>query len=386
MRQLLLFFIASTITLLLAGCATNSSSSRHAVSSTPPQHIALLAPLTGPLAPYGNAIRNGFFTSYYTEKETTGYSPDITVYDTGEKSQSIQALYQKVIQEGADFIVGPLDKASVRALVGIQSIAVPVLALNTTDDGSTNPNVYQFSLSPMDETMQAALKIAADNHKKVIIFAPDTENGKRLVSAFTEQWKKTNGTVVAIRYYSNAASISQIVGEVLNVNLGADDKQSLDRLLHRNLRYIPSRRQDFDSVFMVATPSVARQIVPLLRYYFAGSIPVYATSQVNDGKPDADLTGVTFSDIPWVLAPEKISPAMSQMQQHIRTLWPNVYQRYAKFYALGIDAYLLTMNLYQLESGKSFKGATGTLSLHDQHINHQLWWAKIGEQEQAASH
>ena len=383
MRQLLLFLIASIITLLLASCASNTSS-RHAVSSTPVQNIALLTPLTGPLAPYGNAIRNGFFTSYYTQKEATGYSPTITVYDTGDQSTSVQALYQKATQAGADFIVGPLDKASVRTLVGIQSLAVPVLALNTTDDGSTNPNVYQFSLSPLDEAMQAAIKIASDSHKKVIIFAPDTENGKRLVSVFVEQWKKMHGTVVAIRYYSNTSSISQIVGDALNVNQGADDTKSLDHLLHRNLRYIPSRRQDFDSVFMVSTPSVARQIVPLLRYYFAGSIPVYATSQVNDNKSDSDLTGVTFSDIPWVLAPEKMSPALSEMQKRIQTLWPNVYQRYARFYALGIDAYLLTMNFHRLESGESIAGATGTLSLDNQHITHELWWAKIGEQEQAS--
>jgi len=38
--------------------------------------------------------------------------------------------------------------------------------------------------------------------------------------------------------------------------------------LHEKMRFEPQRRHDFDSIFLVATPAMAKQIQPLLRFYF----------------------------------------------------------------------------------------------------------------------
>src|SRR3990167_10584946 len=132
MKRLLIFLQVCAM-LLLAGCA--SVSSQRSAPLAPPQNIALLVPLSGGLSTYGTAIRNGFFTAYYAEKDATGYSPVITVYDTN--GQTIQSLYQKAVQEGANFVVGPLNKAEVATLIKMPSITIPVLALNETE-GATN--------------------------------------------------------------------------------------------------------------------------------------------------------------------------------------------------------------------------------------------------------
>lgn len=369
-QLLILLFLVS----VLAGCGRISSTGTGVALPASPQNVALLVPLSGALAPYGNAIRNGFFTAYYTQKELSGYSPVITVYDSN--NQSISALYQQAVQAGNNVVVGPLNKTDVKTLIQSDSLTVPVLALNAIDNDE-NPNVYEFALSPADEATQAAIKISADHHNKVIIFAPNTSAGKRLVTAFTTQWEKTGGAIIKTEYYDSHTLLSESVGNALGVTQSNEEKRSLDKLFQRKMRYIPNRRQDFDSVFMIASPSVARQIVPLLRYYFVTNIPIYATSLINDKKPDADLEGVEFCDLPWILAPTQMPPVFAQMQQRIQTLWPEDYARYASFFAMGIDAYDLIPTLNHLRSGGVILGATGVVSLHGQYIYRQLWWAKI---------
>ena len=132
----------------------------------------------------------------------------------------------------------------------------------------------------------------------------------------------------------------------------------------------PQRRQDADMVFLVASPRLARQIRPLLKFYYANDLPVYATAYVYSGTPnplrDRDLDGIIFCDVPWLFAN---SPARQQMQ----SLWPSTQNNQIRFYALGMDAYNITNRLPQVTG---MRGATGTLYMNDHGvILRELQWA-----------
>ncbi|WP_280522018.1 penicillin-binding protein activator [Candidatus Coxiella mudrowiae] len=66
------------------------------------------------------------------------------------------------------------------------------------------------------------------------------------------------------------------------------------------------RREDFDTIFLVANSRQERQIIPLLRFYYADDVSIYATSAIYSPSViiDYDLDGMIFDDMPWVLAPE----------------------------------------------------------------------------------
>jgi outer membrane PBP1 activator LpoA protein len=384
-------FLLPIVILLFTGCS-NPSHTRQAASLTStnastwqsagnnadkPQHIALLLPLTGPYSPYANAIRNGFFTEYYTQKQQSHYAPSITVYDT--QGKNIQTVYDTAIKQGADFIVGPLDKSDVTTLANASSAPVTTLALNSTssDTRINNNALYEFSLSPTDEAQQAAIKAHQDHHKNVIIIAPQNPLGQRMVNAFTTQWKQQNDTVVATAYYTNIASLSKNISNVLGINEAYQDAHNLKNTLRENVRFIPHRRNDFDSIFLVANPVMAKQIIPLLQFYFAGNIPTYSTSQIypNTTDPEGDLDGILFCNMPWILQPN----AFTTTQQKIKMLWPDHYPQLSKFYAMGVDAFNLTAQFKQLQShsNSGMPGATGTLYLSSHYIYRQLMWAKI---------
>ncbi|MCX7121454.1 MAG: penicillin-binding protein activator [Gammaproteobacteria bacterium] len=384
----------TAILLLISSCAPHSSTGKMpaapaltatARSTSNIQHIALLLPLTGSYAPYAAAIRDGFLTAYTDQKNHGGSAPAISIYDTNGKN--IQMLVQAATAQGADFIVGPLNKAEVTSLAEDHTSSVPILALNTTPSTVRVKNnaLYQFGLSPDDEAQQAAQRAWQDHHHNVLILAPNNPSGQRAVNAFSAQWKAYGGNIVATQYYGNMASLSKDISGVLRIDSAYQNERKLKSLFHENMRFIPVRRHDFDSIFLVATPAMGRQIQPLLRFYFVENTPIYSSSLIYSGTPDAgrdtDLNGIFFCDMPWIVAPTQMQPAdLQYLKQKIQIQFPATAMHFSKFYAMGIDAFHLVSHLNNMKSNSQYAvpAATGTLFLTSQHVIYrQLTWSQF---------
>jgi outer membrane PBP1 activator LpoA protein len=299
-----------------------------------PKHIALLLPLTGPLAGPGHAIEDGFMAAY--EASGRAGSVNIKSYDTNE-SNVIQ-LYQQAYAQGADYIVGPLTKTDV-ARVAREEHPVPTLLLNDLD-ASTRGQAYQFGLSPTHEARQVAMRARKNGHGRALIIAPAGTWGDEIVNAFTHQWQSANGRVVDTFRYAPETNLNTSIRTLLHVS---DEELKRKKREHSEAKIETSslRRADFDMVFLVAYPSQARQIMPLLKYYYIGKIPVYATSSVYAGNintiRDRDLNGIIFCDMPWIFD-----------HQIANRNWPEQLNSYNRLYALGLDAYVLSTQLNQL--------------------------------------
>jgi len=356
---------------------------KQARTAKPAQHIALLVPTTGQLASAGTAIRNGFFAAYYQAKKENTNAPTITVYNTAD--QPILSVYQKALSQGADFVVGPLTKSNITTLSQSSALAVPTLALNTIDKEKPVAHFYQFGLSPLDEAQQIALRAWDQHDVNAAIIAPDNSWGTGIANAFSKQWLQLGGRIVANLPYKNHQTLNSDIQQFLNITLAQKNKQDLRWLLREKFRYLPRRRQDIDMIFLIAQPSYARQILPLLKFYFAGDLPIYTTSTIYAGMPNArrdhDLNGLIFCDMPWVLDQRAQLPAdLSDIQQQINTIWHRSYQRHPKLYALGIDSFDVINKLANLKALPQFgmNAASGTLYLNNQgHLYRELQWAQM---------
>lgn len=328
------------------------------------KHIALLLPLTGNLSSSAQAVRDGFMASLALSHNNGGMAPRISVIDTQDE-QNIAPAYQEAIADGADMIVGPLTKQGVEQIIRLASSDTPVLALNYVDNNS-RANIFQFGLSPEDEARQAAERAWQDGRINALIIAQAGEWGDRLTHAFTERWEALGGRVLDSTTFSPDEPISNTVKAALRIDSSEERARELINSLNTPLEYDPRRRQDIDMVFIAAQPTEAHQIPPLLAFYFAQDIPVYATSSIysGDANPlaDKDLNGVTFCDIPWNV---DTRPIESQPDNTIASLWPASTQAQPRLYALGVDAYQLIPALPRLEAIPHFSlnGATGKLSL-----------------------
>ncbi len=354
------------------------------VVAQPSHQVSLLLPLSGPLASTGQAIRNGFFAAYYNAKKQDANAPDVKVIDSG--NGHIGELYQQAVQNGSDFVVGPLTKNNLRQLISLNKLPVRTLALNTlAEPVSDQPMLYQFGLSPLDETQQVVHKAWQDNHTRAIVIAPAGSWGDTIANAFTSSWQQQGGTVVSTLRFNNLNNLSSQIRSLLHIDSAQHRYNELRRSLGKKVRFVPYRRQDVDMIFMAAQPNAARQVRPLLKYYYAGGIPVYGISSVYSGiaktRLDRDLNGILFVDMPWVVDPNRtLTPSLDQLRVNVSKLWPKGYQRHTKLYALGVDAYHLISALNKLTLLPKFgvSGATGRLYLApDQHIYRRLLWAQM---------
>lgn len=302
---------------------------------TPPKQVALLLPLSGPLSGPGNAIREGFMAAYKANRGDE--STKIKVYDTSKGD--ITNTYHQAISDGAEYVVGPLTKAQVATIASLDH-PVPTLLLNDTDT-STQNNSYSLGLSPVNEAIQVAIKAKSKGYRKALIIAPNNAWGNEVAKAFTNQWNADGGLVVDTLRYAAKQDLNKSMKDFLQITNSQKREKILKQVLGYNVQSTTSRRQDFDMIFLLAYPSKARQIMPLLKYYYAGDVPVYATSSVYSGSANAlkdkDLDGIIFCDIPWVFS-----------HQMGTKNWPEQFNSYNRLYALGMDSYTLATQLNQL--------------------------------------
>ncbi len=345
-----------------------------------PAQIALLLPLSGPLAGAGTAIRDGVLAAYYDTSEGIP-RPQIRIYDVGTDPLAVLESYQQAVAAGAGFVIGPLRKEAVQALLQQEQLPVPVLALNRADrEDLDNPAVYQFGLAPEDEAREVARRSWHDGHTRAIALAPEGDWGSRVFAAFSDEWTRQGGELLMQQFYNpQETDHGQAISAALNLDASQSRHQRLVRQLGQKLEYEPRRRQDIDYIFLLATPSQARLIRPQLSFYRASRVPVFSTSHVYTGRPDPgrdhDLNGIVFCDMPWTL---EEGGNWQHLKQTISEHWQANSDLYSRFYALGIDAFRITPYLKQMGSGmfSSYHGVTGNLTLDSRRqIHRTLRWA-----------
>ena len=356
-----------------------------------PKNVAILLPLSGALKLSATAIRNGFLAAYFEAKNNGQRTPNLYFYDTTQGS--INDIYQVALQNGADFIVGPLTKPNVERLITSDQINRPTLALNTVSSSfdvnrrlSLPNHLYQFGLSPIDEAIQIADIAHAQRHNNVLIIAPDNTRGQEVAQAISLRWQQLGGDVVADLAYGANSNLSHSIQSLLTIDQSHARSKTLEKTIGQTVRSLPRRRQDIDCIFLVANPTFGRQIQPLLKYFFAGDLPIFATSEIYSGdtnKNDQDLDEVMFTDMPWVLSnTQQLSPTLAAIQTQLNQLYPKSFRQYNKLYALGVDAYnLMTeLNMLAIFPQLGTTAATGTLYLDEKrHLYRQLRLAQIAD-------
>jgi outer membrane PBP1 activator LpoA protein len=97
-----------------------------------------------------------------------------------------------------------------------------------------------------------------------------------------------------------------------------------------------------------------------MRSYLGLSMPIYATSLVNEGTDTLarlELNGVIFVDMPWLLLPDHPAVLSYGRPADAQTL------EFQRFYALGIDAYRIAQGLIGGAESALLDGVTGTVSM-----------------------
>jgi outer membrane PBP1 activator LpoA protein len=374
-----------------------------------PSQVAVLLPVEGSLAAAAKAIRDGILSAYF---EQPGGSV-IRFYPSGKNSESAVAAYQQAKADGATQIVGPLRMESTLALAnlvkrgeagtenlsGFWSVTqdsgqetnqkpnlshaqnIPILLLNqatstTFVQGDEANIVNSLSLSQSEEAAAVAANALAQGQEHAIVMVPDSAWGTRIETAFTSAFETGGGSIPAIaRFGKNTSDHSAMLTQLLKIDESTQRKKNLQSRIGVPLNFEPSRRDDFDFIFLVADPVQGRELKPLLRFHDAGDVPVYTVGRVFSGRTepssDQDLNGIVFPSTAWQLqAVGTTKPALKSIRGGA----------YGNLYALGQDAWRLLpwLPLMQKDPDLWFPGDVGDLRLEENgHLLRQPAWAQF---------
>lgn len=347
--------------------------------SSYPNSVAMLLPLSGRQQRIGEAIRDGYLAAHFSLGQEAD-RPTIHFFDTARNGAP--AAYQQAIISGAEFVVGPLLKNEISDVAGLaDSSNTTTLALNYAADEFDAPaGFYQFALAPEDEARGVVIRATGEGLFNAVVLVPDTDWGQRVLLAFQDELDDRGGKLLAARAYpTDTPDFSVAIREILLLNESYARRERLAANIGKRLEFEPRRRQDVDFIFVAANAATAKLIRPQLRFHYAGDIPTFATSNVYQpgSKNNADINGIVFPDIPWLLEPnQSVADDQAVLTRH----WGTGIQRRARFYAMGYDTYHLTAILNgRTNTGLlAMNGMTGRIYMdRTGRLHRELRWARM---------
>lgn len=274
--------------------------------------VALILPLeVEAFYPAADAIERGFLAAEAKIKGDTV----IKLYATRGNKDEIIAIYQQAINEGAQYVVGPLTRDEVTTLAA-GKVPVLTLALNQPDSATIANNLYTFGLSVDAEAAQIA-KIARDYGMQTatIVTTPSGISG-HMTKAFNDAWLLEGGRIVQQIDLSEKSELADIKAQIA--------------------------AHPADMLLIAGNAEESRALRP----YLDLATPTFGFSHIYAGSAheplDRALSAVRFVDLPWLLNPD--DSAFAFYKAAAADLPPGEMQRW---FALGADAYQLLLTLAQ---------------------------------------
>ncbi|KFN51293.1 penicillin-binding protein activator [Arenimonas composti] len=303
----------------------------------PPLRIAVLLPLSGPLAAAGSSVRDGILAAYYGENRRR---PEIRFHDTGGNVAGLQGALIRAREEGAQLLVGPLTRDEVDALFGMADLDLPVLALNR-GQLPPPPGSATFALTPEEEGAAAAERLLDRGLRRVLVVTQADDNARRALGAFRERLRERGG---------------EIVGEAVVAETEPDFIPTLQAAMGANRP---------DALFLALRAAPARLLASQMETAGLSGVPKVATSLIQAGgnlRLDTELDGIEFPELPWLIGRSAIGLPDADT---IGNTLPSARGGGARLFAFGADAWRLAAWLDHLlaQPGASVQGATGELQL-----------------------
>jgi hypothetical protein len=288
--------------------------------------IALVLPLDSPdYARAATAVRDGFLAAAQAAKAADRCR--VIAHD----DKGVLGAFEAAKALGASVVVGPLVRDDLRRLAESRDALPLTLALNQLDDAAVlPPHVYTLALSVEGDARALARRMRDGGATTVAVIGDDSPISRRFAAAFHGEWLLAGGgPTESIRFDARPAGLTALRATLSKSNASA-------------------------AVLALDGPDAA------VARSFAVRIPVYAISLVNQPHAPAamaDLEGVRFIDVPWLVTPDV--PTLAKLP---RRDTGNVLLD--RLYALGLDAFEVARAFVRgVPERLEIAGATGQLTL-----------------------
>tara|TARA_B110000091_G_C13713536_1_gene431553 strand:- start:226 stop:1149 length:924 start_codon:yes stop_codon:yes gene_type:complete len=292
-------------------------------------------------------------------------------------------LNKKFTEYNIDFVIGPLLKNHVDEYLDQKELMIPTLLLNLPESAALRPHQVALSMRREDEAMQAAANLSQKNYKHPLVIASKSNISRRIAESFTTQWQKIRGDVPEIIYVEAGAKMQVDLKSSLEVTNSEQRIKNIKRHFNQKVKSELRNRRDIDMIYLVANPAQTKLLKPYIDVNtspFSSVIPVFASSlshSINDDKSDnRDLTGLIFTEIPWLLLSKQQNKSLAHLSNH---LWPQRTDSLERIFAMGYDSLLLANKIPLMQQSNYIRhyGQTGVLKLdYDNILTRSLIWGQ----------
>jgi hypothetical protein len=339
-------------------------------------NIAVLLPLSGNQKIAGFTAQQGILAAY---QENT----DRKLHFIDENNIDMTTLNKKFTEYNIDFVIGPLLKNHVDEYLDQKELMIPTLLLNLPESAALRPHQVALSMRREDEAMQAAANLSQKNYKHPLVIASKSNISHRIAESFTTQWQKIRGDVPEIIYVEAGAKMQVDLKSSLEVTNSEQRIKNIKRHFNQKVKSELRNRRDIDMIYLVANPAQTKLLKPYIDVNtspFSSVIPVFASSlshSINDDKSDnRDLTGLIFTEIPWLLLSKQQNKSLAHLSND---LWPQRTDSLERIFAMGYDSLLLANKIPLMQQSNYIRhyGQTGILKLdYDNILTRSLIWGQ----------
>jgi branched-chain amino acid transport system substrate-binding protein len=239
--------------------------------------VGVLLPLSGSNAALGQALLEAAQLALFDQKDE---SLTLLVGDTGDTPDRAVAAARKVLDDGAEIILGPLFSASVTAVAPLaRARGVNVISFSN-DVAVAGDGVYLLGFLPTAQVERVVGLAVGRGHGRFAVLAPDSPYGRSVVASLSRAVARFGGELTqSATYAPEQPDLAPVVREFVKYEerRAALDEQrrqlegQLDDVSRQALRRLEGLSSlgdiNFDTLMLPEGGTRLRSLAPLFPYY-----------------------------------------------------------------------------------------------------------------------
>ncbi|MCA0199267.1 MAG: penicillin-binding protein activator [Proteobacteria bacterium] len=239
--------------------------------------VALLAPLTGPSSPVGQALLNAAEMALFDVADERFV---LQAYDTGGTPEGATEAAQRALSHGAQLILGPLFSAEAHAIAPTADAAGVNIVAFSTDPTIAGGRVFVLGFLVQEQVRQMIAYARAQGLTRFAVLAPESDYGRAVVEAFNRYVPAGGGQVTNVAYYNaDGTNLNDVVRdlaaydrrkqalEAQKAELAGKEDEISQLALERLSRLETVGEVDFDAVLLPDQGARLTQAATLLPFY-----------------------------------------------------------------------------------------------------------------------
>ena len=182
-----------------------------------PVRVAVILPLSGPIAPVGGSMANGAKLAMDFITSSANISDNITlvIKDSAGDATTAAQKAREAVAEGAKLILGPLKAEAVTSAGAVaRSAGVPMIAFSN-NSGAASAGVYLLNVLPEVEVRRSLTYAKSQGRKSFAAILPTNDFGRIQEGAFRQAVSDLGLNARALYTFSNETEARQAIEQAL---------------------------------------------------------------------------------------------------------------------------------------------------------------------------